>query len=245
MLLAGFVCSAGPGAWGQDASAQSLGDVARKTRKEHSSAAHLPGKQVANDDDDGPDASGVWRVRLCSLMPCYELSITLPRNPKWKRAADQPRPVLIPLSGHEQDSGRTIGVYAAESIEPMYYLDKAERTFLQGRFARPEYFGQAARIVLDEHVQIDGSAATITHFTITTAELKYRGLSVVATSPNGNYGFACVFRDEDSVVGISVCDAIVKSARNQALLPLKPPVYSQPDDPPDDPPAQPEENDLE
>jgi hypothetical protein len=137
MLLAGFVCSAGPGAWGQDAPGQSLGDVARKTRKEHSSAAHLPGKQVANDDDDGPDASGVWRVRLCSLMPCYELSITLPRNPKWKRAADQPRTVLIPLSGHEQDPGRTIGVYAAESIQPMYSSTKRSEPFCKGGSLAP------------------------------------------------------------------------------------------------------------
>ena len=45
----------------QDAS-PSLGDIARKARKEHSSAEHIPAKQVTNEEEDGPDAGGVWRV---------------------------------------------------------------------------------------------------------------------------------------------------------------------------------------
>ena len=67
------------------------------------------------------------------------------------------------------------------------------------------------------HVPIDWSTGTVTHFTITTAALKYRGLSVVAASNQGNFGFACVFREEDSDVGNSICEAIVKSARYQEL----------------------------
>ncbi len=72
----------------------------------------------------------------------------------------------------------------------------------------------------------------------------YRGLSVVAASPNGSYGFACVFRDEDANAAASICEAIVKSARTQALEPAKPHIYptyqdpppDDPDDPADDPP---------
>lgn len=240
MLLAAFVTGASLGALGQDSSGQgssgqSLGDVARKTRQEHSATNHVPARKVATEDDDGPDGGGVWRMRLCTIIPCYELSITLPKNPKWSRAEQEPRPVLIPMSGHEEDAGRAIRVYAAESSDLKYFVDGFKRTFLQGWFARPEYFGQSAQLLQDEHVPIDWSTGTITHFTITTAALKYRGLSVVAGSPDGNFGFACVFREEDSAVGTSICDAIVKSARYQELqssfIRRTYPQDDQPDDP--------------
>lgn len=231
--------------WAQDAS-PSLGDVARKTRKEHSSVAHVPARQVTNEEEDGPDAGGVWRVRLCSRTPCYELSIALPKSPRWIRPKAEPRPVLIPLQGHAEDLSRAIRIYAAESLGPSYpSLDVAKRAFLQGLFARPEYFGQSARLVLDEHISLDGGPATITHFTLISDEIKFRGLGVIASAANGNYGFACAFREEDSSAASSICDAIVKSARSQALEPSRPrfyPTYQSPqyypryDDPPDDPP---------
>lgn len=222
----------GVGAWAQESS-PSLGDVARQTRKKHLAAGHAVTKQIASEEEDGPDSSGIWRVRLCSRTPCYELSITLPKSPKWSRPASEPRPVLIPLLDYEEDSSHAIRVYAAESLGPPYpSIDVAKRIFLQGWFARPEYFGQGARLVLDEHVSIDGYQSLMTHFTLTGGGLKYRGLSVVASSANGNYGFACVFREEDSSAASSVCDAIVKSARNQVLEPAKPRVYPMYQDPP-------------
>ena len=55
---------------GQDSSGQSLGDVARKTRQENSAPGHVPAKKLTNEDLDGPDAGGVWRMRLCTLNPC-------------------------------------------------------------------------------------------------------------------------------------------------------------------------------
>lgn len=238
MLLAGFVSCAGLGALAQDSSTQSLGDLARKTRQERSATSHVPARKIATEDDDGPDSGGVWRMRLCTIIPCYELSITLPKNPKWSRAEREPRPVLIPMAGHEEDSSRAIRVYAAESSDPKYTIDSFKRTFLQGWFARPEYFGQSARLARDEHVPLDWSMGTITHFTITTDVLKYRGLSVVAGSPNGNYGFACVFREEDSAAGTSICDAIVKSARYQELQSSSIRRTYPEDDPPDDPPEE-------
>jgi hypothetical protein len=239
-LLAALVSCAGWGAWGQESSGQdssgkSLGEVARKTRQERSAPGHVPARKVAAEDFDGPDASGVWRMRLCTITPCYELSIALPKTPKWSRAAQEPRPVLIPVSGHEEDSSRVIRVYAGESSDPKYFLDDFKRMFLQAWFARPEYFGQSAQLLRDEHVPIDWSTGTITHFTITTAVLKYRGSSVVAGSNQGNFGFACVFREEDSAVGSSICDAVVKSARYQELQSSFVRKVYPPDDPPDAP----------
>ena len=225
--MAAFVFCANWGTFGQDSagqdsprqnsSGQSLGDVARKTRQERSAPSHVAARKVAAEDFDGPDASGVWRMRICTVTPCYELSITLPKNPKWSRAAQKPRPVLIPEAGHEEDLSRAIRVYAGESNDPKYFVDDFKRTFLQAWFARPEYFGQSAKLLRDEHVPIDWYNGTVGHFTITTAVVKYRGLSVVAGSNQGNFGFACVFREEDSTVGTSICDAIVKSARYQEL----------------------------
>lgn len=237
-------------AFGQDTSgnSQSLGDVARKTRKEQSAAGHTRAKSLVNEEEDGPDSTGVWRVRVCTRTPCYELSITLPKTPKWTRAKEEPRPAVIPISAHEEDSSRVIRVYAAESIQPAYAApDLAKRTFLQGSFARPEYFGQAAHIVQDEHVQIDAFNAVISHFSVTGSSVKYRGLGIVVGSANGNSGFACVFREEDSAGAASICDAIIKSAKEQMLEPNKRPVYADPqpsynypesperDDPPDQP----------
>jgi hypothetical protein len=250
LLLTAFALWAGVAAWGQDSS-QSLGDVARKTRKEHASAGHIPASRLATEDEDGPDAGGVWRVRLCTYSPCFELSVNLPKSPKWSRAAAEPRPLFIPLAGHEEDSNRAIRVYAAESIPQTFNVNAAERIFLQGWFARPEYFGQAAKILLDEHPIIDGRGAVIAHFTVNGAAQKYRGLSVVALTTYGSFGFACVFREEDTEAATSTCDAIVKSAKAQTLEPAKPqyyPGYQPPpqyypqyprrydDPPPDDPP---------
>jgi hypothetical protein len=200
----------------QDTTGQDLGELARKTRQEHTAANRAPSKKLT-DEDDGPDGGGVWRIRLCTLQPCYEFSITLPKSPKWTRAEEEPRPVSIPIAGHEEDPSRAIRVYEAQSTDLKYTADTFKRAFLQGWFARPEYFGRAARIALDEHVRIDWTNGLITHFEITAGALKYRGVSAVAGSPYGNFGFACVYREEDSAAATSICDAIVHSAQYQEL----------------------------
>ena len=215
ILLTLLISCAGLGASAQDSSGQSLGDLARKTRQAHSAASHVSKKLT--DEDDGPDGGGVWRIRLCTLQPCYEFSITLPKSPKWSRAEPEPRPVLIPMTGHEEDAGRAIRIYAAQSTDLKYTVDSFKRAFLQEWFARPEYFGRAAHIALDEHVRIDWTNGLMTHFTIAAGALKYRGVSAVAGSPYGNFGFACVYREEDAAASDSVCDAIIKSAQYQEL----------------------------
>jgi len=223
--------SAGQTSSGQSSSGQTLGDVARKTRKERAASDHAPSRQLVNEEEDGPDTTGVWRVRLCSRTPCYELSIALPKSPKWKRAAEQPRPALIPLAGPQEDPDRVIRVYVGESLEHMCSIDGAKRTFLQGWFARPEYFGRAAHIVLDEHTMVDNFQAIISHFIVAGDAVKYRGMSVVSMTPNGNYGFACVFREQDATAAASICDAIIKSARGQMLEPSRPRYYPTYQDP--------------
>jgi hypothetical protein len=249
IVLAGFALGAALGVSGQTSSSaqsssgQSLGEVARKARKEHA-ADGVPAKKALDSDDDGPDSGGVWRIRMYGKTPFYEVSITLPRSSKWTRAAAEPRPVLIPLPGPDDDPSRVIRVYAAALLYPFY--PDGSRTFLQGWFARPEYFGRPAHIVLAEHIQIDGLPANVSHFSVANGALKYRGLSVVMNSPNGTSGFACVYRDQDADAAASVCDAIVKSASDLSLaLSVRrgSPAYSDPppydprdDDPPYDPP---------
>lgn len=239
--------SSGQSSSGQSFSGQSLGDLARKVRKERG-ADGVPAKDRLDGDDDGPDSGGVWRIRMYGKTPFYEVSITLPKAPKWTRAADEPRPVEIPLPGPEDDPDRVIRVYSAASIYP--FIPDASRTFLQGWFERPEYFGRPAHIELNEHVQIDRFPATISHFRVTNGSVKYHGLGVVLNSPNGTSGFACVYRDQDTAAATSICDAIVKSATDQSLAPPEPKAdpYENPagNDPEENDPADrdPDQGDL-
>lgn len=219
---------------GQDSPSPSLGDVARQSRTEHASPGQTAAEHSLNEDEDGPDASGTWQVRLCPQLPCDVLSITLPKTSKWSRAADPPRPVLIPVPGEGNDPAHAIRVYAADSIEGRAYLESADKTFLQGWFARPQYFGRAARLERIERVKIDNYDAKITHFSVEAAP-GYHGLSVVSATAYGNFGFACVFRDEDASAAANVCDAIVKSARFQTIRPRRLTIFPGPGDAPADP----------
>jgi hypothetical protein len=195
-------------------SSPSLGDLARKTRK-----ARGPAQPAGTEDDDGPDFGGVWHLRSCVQTPCYEISVTLPKSAKWTRTTSEPRPVLIALPGHDDDPSHAIRVYAAEAIPRTYAMDSGTRMFLQVWFARPEYFGQSARIVLKQNLVLAGRSATTAHFTVTSGLLKYRGLSVVANSFSTDFGFACVFREEDSAIASSICDAVIASASTQLMQP--------------------------
>jgi hypothetical protein len=245
MAVAPLLLCAGVLASAQDSASPSLADIARKTRKDNSAPGHVVGKQLVNEEEDGPDTTGVWRVRLCTRTPCNELSVTLPKSAKWTRAKSEPRPALILLPGAEPDPDRVIRLYVADSLATQYaMLDGPKRLFLQGWFSRPEYFGQAAHVVLDEHVQVDGANALISHFTLAATETRYRGLSIVVASQNGVYGFACVYRDADATQAGNICEGIIKSAHNQALdqgaRPFYPnyqppqyyPYYPRIDDPP-------------
>jgi len=217
----------------QETAGPSLGDFARSERKERSTPGHSGAKRLFSEEDDGPDPGGVWRVDLCTQTQpiCYDLSVTLPKTLKWARAVDQPRPVLIAVPGEEQDPAHTIRVYAAELLPP-FLLDLSKRTFLQSWFARPEYFGQSARIVRDEHVRINNFDAVISHFSVESGADKYRGVSVITASGYGNHGFACTYPDDDAGVAGSICDAVIQSASAQILQPQQLPLYPGPYYPP-------------
>jgi len=242
VLLLAVVCGMSFLVAAQESS--SLGDVARKARKEHSSAQQATGKRIS-EDDDGPDLGGVWRVRHCSPQVCYKLSVALPKSPRWIRQETEPRPVLIPLAGHEEDLNHAIRVYAVEFLPTTIgWIDVEKKALLQSVFAQPEYFGQPARLVQDERVPANNGEMKISHFSINSAKGNFRGASVVASSPLGPYAFACVFREEDASAASSICDAIAKSARDQSFLTSQtrqyptyedPPNYDPQDDPPDPP----------
>ena len=135
-------------------------------------------------------------MQLCSRTPCYELSVVLPKEPKWTASEEEPRPVLIPLPGAEKDPNRVIRLYAAESLGPD--LRSMGPSGIPARwFARPEYFGHRHGSCWMRHVRWK-LKSVMTHFTVPGAADQVSGLSVVAGYANGNYGFACVFRDEDA-----------------------------------------------
>jgi len=232
--------------------APALADVARNARKEKASATHVPASHHTDDDQDGPDSGGVWRIRLCSAQACYTLSVSLPRSPRWIRPAAEPRPVLIPLAGHEDELSHAIRVYGAESLPTnVGTVDAAKKTLLQAWFSRPEYFGQPARLSTDERLPSETGEAKISHFAVGSSSAKFLGVSVIEGSPLGFHGFACVFQEEDAGAASSVCDAIVRSARAQTFLTAykrvyptddNPPSYRPPgEDPPDDSPDDPPE----
>jgi hypothetical protein len=138
-------------------------------------------------------------------------------------------------------------VYKAELIPTnIGTADAAKKTFLQAWFARPEYFGQPARISNDERMPIETGEAKLSHFTVSRDTTKFRGVSIVEGSPLGFYGFACVFPDDDSSGASSVCDAIIRSAHAQTFLTAykrptpqyvdPPQYYPRYDDPPDEDP---------
>jgi hypothetical protein len=234
----------------QNCSNPSLADVARATRQEHAAPGHVPGKQLVDEEEDGPDSTGVWRLDACTLTStCYEVSITLPKSPKWTRLPSESRPVLIPLQNQEADMSHAIRLYAAENLAPANTLDVARRTLLQSWFARPEYFGHEAQLLRDEHLSMNSTSLVVTHFTVAGGAVKYRGVSVLAGAYNDNHGFACVYREEDASAASSVCDAIIKSVDSHMLMdpPRRPaPKYHNPphyeddpaDSPHDDPPNQ-------
>ncbi|HLV86574.1 MAG TPA: hypothetical protein VKV39_06315 [Candidatus Sulfotelmatobacter sp.] len=249
--LAGLLL-AGSRLWCQES--PSLGEVARETRKDHSTSGRVSGKQLLSEEDDGPDSTGLWRLRTCVYAGCYELSISLPKSPKWIPAAGEPRRILIPVQGYEEDASHAIRIYAAEGLARGNTIDVARRTLLQSWFARPEYFGQGARLTRDEHSAMNATSVVTTRFTIPGNKVEYRGTSVVANAWDANHAFACVFREDDADTASSICDAIINSAQSQVLLPppkqprirpYHPPQYYPENDPADDPPQDAGDDDAQ
>ena len=62
----------------------------------------------------------------------------------------------------------------------------------------------------------------ITHFTLPNKMGLYRGLGLIANAPAGTFGFACVFRDDDSGDATSVCEEVLNSGRISMMEETKP-----------------------
>jgi hypothetical protein len=219
-MLAGLtlICGLSVTAWAQDSGqGASLGDLARKTRQEHTAKDHVASKQVLNEESQ----SAAWVVHACRHVPCYSLSITLPKNAQWSKPATGQVYATIPLPGHEADPGHIIRVYGADLLNT-YTVEQGKRLFLQEWFSRPYFFGQSAKFVFDDQTTVDGTPAVVTHFTLPNKVGQYRGLGLIAGTSAGTVGFACVFRDDDSGDATSVCEGVLNSARISSMEETRP-----------------------
>ncbi|HLW85935.1 MAG TPA: hypothetical protein VKR60_12030 [Candidatus Sulfotelmatobacter sp.] len=216
-LMCGFAVAAGAQDSGQGSS---LGDLGRKTRQEHTSKDHVTAKQVLTEDSQAARGA-TWVVHACRHVPCYSLVIALPKNAQWSKPASGQTYATIPLHGHESDPNHIIRVYAADLLNT-YTLDQGKRLFLQEWFSRPYFFGQSAKFEFDDQTTIDGNSAVITHFTLPNKVGLYRGLGLIAWVPAGTFGFACVFRDDDSGDATSVCEGVLNSGRISMMEETKP-----------------------
>jgi hypothetical protein len=213
-----LVCGLAVAAWAQDSGqAPSLGDLARKTRQEHTAKDHVAAKQALTEESQ----SATWPVVACKYRPCYSLSITLPKNMQWSKPGDGPTFAIIPLPGHESDSGHLIRVYAGNLLNTTT-VEQGKNAFLQEGFWRPYSFGPAGKSVFDDQITIDGNPAVITHFTLPNKVGLYRGLALIAGTPAGSFGFACVFRDDDSGDATSVCESALNSGRISVMEETRP-----------------------
>jgi len=222
-----LVCSLAVAAWAQDSGqGASLGDLARKTRQEHTAKDHVASKQVLNEESQ---AAATWPVVACRHRPCYSLSITLPKNAQWSKPDTGQKYAIIALPGHEADQGHMIRVYGADLLNAST-VEQGKHAFLQGWLSQPYAFGQAAKFVFDDQTTVDGNPAVITHFTLPNKVGQYRGLALIAGTPAGTSGFACVFRDDDSGDATSVCEGILSSGRISVMEETRPKGQAADDD---------------
>lgn len=231
VILAGLalVCGLAVTAWAQDSGQNSsLGDLARKTRQEHTSKDHVAARQTLTEESQ----AATWAVHACKHVPCYSLVITLPRNVQWSKPATGQTYAIIPLPGRESDSNHIVRVYAADLLNTST-IEQGKRLFLQEWFSRPYFFGQAAKFEFDDQATIDGNPGVITHFTVAGKAVPSRGLGLIASVPAGTFGFACVFRDDDSGDATSVCEGVLNSGRISMMEETKPKGQAAADD--DDP----------
>ena len=204
------------GAQGSD-QGSSLGALARKTREEHSSKEHVAAKKTLTEENQ----SSAWIVHACKHAPCYALAITLPKNVEWSKPATGQTYAVIPVPGHESDPNHTVRIYAADLLNAST-VEQGKRLFLQEWFSRPYFFGQAAKFEFDDQTSIDGNPAVIAHFTLPNKVGMYRGLGLIAGAPAGTFGFACVFRDDDSGDAASLCESVLNSGRISMMAETKP-----------------------
>lgn len=207
-LIAGLLAGCLVGSVSAQDSGQNrpLGDVARKSRSDRQATGHTASKHVLNEETEAAKGE-VWSVSACHTIPCAELSIKLPPGAKYPSRYSQVPNVKIERGGKTHD----LKILAANQL-PASDLESAKSVFLEDRFTRPYYFGAAAKLEFDEATKIDQWDAVVTHFTIPGRVTNYRGLALFVSVTLGTFGFACIFRDDDSGDGTSICEEILNSA---------------------------------
>ena len=207
VLLSFFCMGCGATAKGQDSRQSSaLGDVARKSRHEGNGKAHASAEHVLNEENAAKQGTP-WTASACHTIPCAQLTVMLPSQAKAGTPALSEQ--RIPLHG---DRSHDVRLFMGNQL-PASDLGTAKWALLQDWFSRPYYFGSSAKFDFDEQTKVDSNQAVLTHFTIPSRLLKYRGIALFVAVPSGTFGFACVFRDEDSGDATSVCENILNSAK--------------------------------
>ena len=194
-------------AWPQDSGQNApLGDVARKSRQQLKAKDHASSRHVLNDEN-APTQGTLWTANACHTIPCAQLSVMLP--PQAKPGSPILSEQRLPLHG---DQSHDVRIFMGNQL-PASDLGTAKFTLLQDWFSRPYYFGSSAKFDFDEETKVDKFPAVLTHFTISSRLLKYRGIALFVGVPSGTFGFACLYRDEDSGDASSVCEGILNSAK--------------------------------
>jgi hypothetical protein len=207
--------------WAQDSGQDaSLGDIARKARQNNQAKDRATPKHVISDENLGPHDKA-YGTYVCRMLPCSTLTVMVPAS------AVNAGPT--PTDG---DHPHGVSMLSGTLLQSMN-IQGAKQEFL-GRSVVPFYHA-TLKIEFDETTTIDQWPATISHFTLTSRVMVYRGLALFVVVPNGSMAIACIFRDSESGNATGICDHAMNSARVNVPEQFRPHV-EQPD-PADDPPS--------
>lgn len=194
-------------AWPQDSEQNApLGDVARKSRQQLKDKDHAASKHILNEENTSTKGTP-WTATACHTIPCAQLTIMLP--PEALPGSAVMGEQRIALHG---DKSHDVRILVGNQL-PASDLGTAKWALLQDWFSRPYYFGSSARFDFDEETKVDNFPAVLTHFNISSGMLKYRGIALFVGVPSGTFGFACLYREEDSGDATGVCEGILNSAK--------------------------------
>jgi hypothetical protein len=221
LAAAVLACCLGTVVLAQDSSQnRPLGDVARKTRSERQEKDHAAPTHVLNEETESAKGE-LWTVSACHTIPCAELLVRLPAGAKRDTGFVQIPDIRVERAGKIHH----LNILAANQL-PASDLESAKWVFLEDWFTRPYYFGAAAKLEFDEATKIDQWPAVVTHFTVPGRVMNFRGMALFVAVTSGTFGFACIFREDDTGDATSICEEVLNSAA--VRMPLKYKFYTPP-----------------